>query len=119
MAGEARFKVPWRRVHPDHERPSTRQLEPAAQCQTSLRFVNLFVCEIPTASAQLLGCAELGLVERILVSSGDDPSERWERNEVHSLLAGQGFDTEERGTALLFGRVNARREYLRPVEIRA
>ena len=80
--------------------------------------ITLIVCEIPTASAQLQ-CAELGSVERILVSSGDDPSERREQNEVRSLLAGQGFDAEERGAALLFGRANASREYLRPAKIRA
>ena len=80
--------------------------------------ITLIVCEIPTASAQLQ-CAELGSVERILVSSGDDPSERREQNEVRSLLAGQGFDAEERGAALLFGRANASREYFRPAKIRA
>ncbi len=80
--------------------------------------ITLIVCEIPTASAQLQ-CAELGSVERILVSSGDDPSDRWEQNEVCSLLAGQGFDAEERGAALLFGRANASREYFRPAKIRA
>ncbi len=80
--------------------------------------ITLIVCEIPTASAQLQ-CAELGSVERILVSSGDDPSERREQNEVRSLLAGQGFDAEERGAALLFGRANANREYFRPAKIRA
>ena len=80
--------------------------------------ISLIVCEIPTASAQLQ-CAELGSVERILVSSGDDPSERWEQNEVRSLLAGQGFDAEERGAALLFGRANASREYFRPAKCRA
>ena len=80
--------------------------------------ISLIVCEIPTASAQLQ-CAELGSVERILVSSGDDPSERWEQNEVRSLLAEQGFDAEERGAALLFGRANASREYFRPAKIRA
>jgi FkbM family methyltransferase len=75
--------------------------------------INLIVCEIPTASAQLLACAELGSVERILVSSGDDPSERREADEVRSLLAGRGYDTEERGAALLFGRANASRVYFR------
>ena len=80
--------------------------------------ITLIVCEIPTASAQLQ-CAELGSVERILVSSGDDPSERREQNEVRSLLAGQGFDAEERGAALLFGRANASREYFRPAKCRA
>ncbi len=80
--------------------------------------ISLIVCEIPTASAQLQ-CAELGSVERILVSSGDAPSERWEQNEVRSLLAGQGFDAEERGAALLFGRANASREYFRPAKCRA
>lgn len=80
--------------------------------------ITLIVCEIPTASAQLQ-CAELGSVERILVSSGDDPSQRREQNEVRSLLAGQGFDAEERGAALLFGRANASREYFRPAKIRA
>ncbi len=81
--------------------------------------ITLIVCEIPTASAQLLACAELESVERILVSSGDDPSERREQNEVRSLLAGQGFDAEERGAALLFGRANASREYFRPAKCRA
>ena len=81
--------------------------------------INLIVCEIPTASAQLLACAELGSVERILVSSGDDPSERWEQNEVCSLLAGQGFDVEECGTTRLFGRAMASREYFRPAKCRA
>lgn len=80
--------------------------------------ISLIVCEIPTASAQLQ-CAELGSIERILVSSGDDPSERLEQNEVRSLLAGQGFDAEERGAALLFGRANASREYFRPAKCRA
>jgi len=80
--------------------------------------ISLIVCEIPTASAQLQ-CAELGSVERILVSSGDAPSERWEQNEVCSLLAGQGFDAEERGAALLFGRANASREYFRSAKCRA
>ena len=48
--------------------------------------ISLILCEIPTDSAQLLACAELGSVERILVSSGDDSSEHWEENEVCSLL---------------------------------
>ncbi len=81
--------------------------------------ITLIVCEIPTASAQLLACADLESVERILVSSGDDPSERLEQNEVRALLAEKDFDVEERGTALLFGRANARREYLRPAICRA
>ena len=80
--------------------------------------ITLIVCEIPTASAQLQ-CAELGSVGRILVSSGGDPWERREQNEVRSLLAGQGFDAEERGAVLLFGRDNACREYFRPAKIRA
>ena len=81
--------------------------------------ISLIVCEIPTAAAELLACADLGSVERILVSSGDDSLERWQDNEVRSLLAGQGFDTEERGTALLFGRANASREYIRRTKCRA
>ncbi len=81
--------------------------------------ISLIVCEISTDSAELLACAELGSVERILVSSGDDPSERREQNEVRSLLAEKDFDAEERGTALLFGRANASREYFRPAKCRA
>ena len=81
--------------------------------------ISLIVCDIPTASAQLLACAELGLVDRVLVSSGDGPSERREAHEVRSLLAGLGFGTEESGTGLLFGRVDASREYFRSAECRA
>jgi len=75
--------------------------------------INLIVCEIPTASAQLLARADLGSVEQILVSSGDDSSEHWEENEVCSLLAAQGFAAEECGTALLFDHANASPESFR------
>ena len=75
--------------------------------------ISLIVCEIPAASAQLLARAELGSVEQILVSSGDDSSEHWEENEVCSLLAAQGFAAEECGTALLFDHANANPESFR------
>ncbi len=75
--------------------------------------ISLIVCEIPTVSAQLLARAELGSVEQILVSSGDDSSEHWEENEVCSLLAAQGFAAEECGTALLFDHANANPESFR------
>lgn len=81
--------------------------------------INLIVCEIPTAAAELLGTAELGAVERILVSSGDNFTDLREANEVRSLLSEQGFDTEERGTALLFGRTIAGREFIREAQCRA
>ena len=75
--------------------------------------ISLIVCEVPTVSAQLLARAELGSVEQILVSSGDDSSEHWEENEVCSLLAAQGFAAEECGTALLFDHANANPESFR------
>jgi FkbM family methyltransferase len=75
--------------------------------------ISLIICEIPAASAQLLARAELGSVEQILVSSGDDSSEHWEESEVCSLLAAQGFTAEEYGTALLFDHANANPESFR------
>ncbi len=75
--------------------------------------ISLIVCEAPAASAQLLECADLGSVEQILVGSGDDPGERWDENEVCSVLAAQGFAASDCGTALLFDHANASPEFLR------
>jgi FkbM family methyltransferase len=66
--------------------------------------INLIVCEIPTATAQLLECAELGLVERILVNGDDTQSESPEASEVSALLAERGFAAEKQDAAALFGR---------------
>ena len=69
--------------------------------------ITLIVCEIPTATAQLLECAELGLVERILVNSGDAQKasqEASEVSEVSKLLAERGFTAESHRAARLFGR---------------
>ena len=69
--------------------------------------INLIVCDIPTTSAQLLGRAELGSVERIIVRCGDEISQSQGENEVWSELIEQGFAAEERGTAALFERAGA------------
>ena len=67
--------------------------------------ISLVVCDIPGASAQLLAWAGLGLVERILINSGDDPAENdLAENEVCSLLAVKGFAAEKHGTVSLFER---------------
>jgi len=66
--------------------------------------ISLIVCEIPTATAQLLECAELGLVERILVDSGDAQSKSSEASNVNDLLTERGFATETPEAAGLFGR---------------
>ena len=75
--------------------------------------ISLIVCEVPTASTQLLARAELGSVEQILVNSCDYSSEHWEESEVCSLLAAQGFAAKKCGTALLFDHAFASPESFR------
>lgn len=69
--------------------------------------ITLIVCDIPTTSAQLLGRAELGSVERIIIRCGDELSQSQGENETWSELIEQGFAAEERGTAALFERAGA------------
>jgi len=70
--------------------------------------ISLVICDIPGASAQLLAWSGLGLVERILINNGDNPTENDQvENEVCSLLAVKGFAAENRGSASLFERPGA------------
>jgi FkbM family methyltransferase len=66
--------------------------------------ISLIICDIPGASAQLMALTELGSVERILVSGGDNLAHYRAANEVRSLLAVQGYTAEKRGSAALFER---------------
>jgi inner membrane protein len=68
--------------------------------------ITLVVSEIPAASAELLARAELGHVERILLSIADDPSGAWEDDGVCALLVARGFVPEAAGTAVLFRRAD-------------
>ncbi len=69
--------------------------------------ITLIVCDIPATAAQLLGRAELGSVERIIVPCGGESSPSQGGNEASLELIGQGFAAEERGTATLFERPDA------------
>ena len=66
--------------------------------------INLIICEIPTATAQLLECAELGLVERILLNNSDTRSDCPEASEVSEHLAERGFVNNDIDAAGLFDR---------------
>jgi FkbM family methyltransferase len=69
--------------------------------------ITLVICDLPATSMQLLGQAQLGSVERIIVPRGGELSQIRNANEISSGLAGQGFAAEERGTAALFERKDA------------
>jgi FkbM family methyltransferase len=67
--------------------------------------ISLVICDIPGASAQLLAWAGLGLVDRILINSGDNPAEKDQvGKEVCPLLAVKGFAAENHGDITLFER---------------
>jgi inner membrane protein len=69
--------------------------------------INLIVCDIPVASAQLLARADLDLVERILVSCGEDTDETWEEDGVCTLLTARGYTAETSETVVLLTRTGA------------
>ena len=69
--------------------------------------ISLIVCDIPASSAQLLGRAELGLVERIIVRCGNELSESQGENEAWSELIEQGFAADTCWTTVLFERAGA------------
>ncbi len=69
--------------------------------------INLVVCDIPVASAQLLAQAELGQVDRILLDYGDDIAQCWEDGGICTLLVARGYSAERSGTAVLFRRDGA------------
>ena len=69
--------------------------------------ITLIVCDIPASSAQLLGRAELGSVERIVVRCGNETSESQGENEAWPELIEQGFAAETCGTTVLFERARA------------
>jgi len=70
--------------------------------------ISLVVFEIPSGGADLLANAELGGVDRILVSCGDDVFGKAENDEIREALAGRGYEMEEAGNALMFGRAKSR-----------
>jgi len=76
--------------------------------------ITLIVCDIPASSAQLLGRAELGSVERIVVRCGNEISESQGENEAWPELIEQGFAAETCGTAVLFERAGADAWSFRP-----
>lgn len=69
--------------------------------------ITLIVSEIPCASAGLLARAALDRVERVLLSTADDPSSAWEDDGVCAQLVARGFVPEARGAAVLFQRAEA------------
>lgn len=69
--------------------------------------ITLIVCDTPDTSAQLLGWAGLGSVERIIVPRGGEVASGQGGNEASSALIEQGFAAEERGTTTLFERPDA------------
>ncbi len=81
--------------------------------------ITLIVCDLPATSAQLLGRAELGSVERIIVCRGDELSRSHGENEAWPELIEQGFAAEERGTAALFERADADAWSIRSSRVKA
>lgn len=66
--------------------------------------INLVISEVPAGGADLLAGIEPGMVDRILVSSGDDCFGVAENNEVREALGRRGYQVEDAGNALLFSR---------------
>lgn len=66
--------------------------------------INVVICEVPAGGAELLAGMELGTIERILVSSGDDCFGVAENNDVREVLSGRGYQVEDAGNALMFSR---------------
>lgn len=69
--------------------------------------ISLIVSEIPVASAQLLAEARLRRVERILLSTADNPDAAWAEDGACTRLVARGYVGEPRGTAVLLERANA------------
>jgi FkbM family methyltransferase len=69
--------------------------------------ISLLVCEIAAGAAALLASTDLGSVDRILVSSGDDEVTLAESAEVLSVLAEKGFETGQPGSTMVFDRAAA------------
>lgn len=72
--------------------------------------ITLLICEIRSAGAELLAGADLKSVDRILVSCGDDCFGHSGNVEIRAVLAGRGYEVEQAGNAMLFGRAKADRE---------
>jgi FkbM family methyltransferase len=69
--------------------------------------ISLVVCDIPEASARLLGRAELATVERIVVNCGDKSKLCWEEGALCSMLTARGYSAKPHETgqsSVLFSR---------------
>lgn len=81
--------------------------------------INLLICEIPSAGAGVLAEADLTSVDRILVSCGDDCFGLSENADIRAVLTERGFDVEETGNAMTFGRAKEGGETSQPAKQRA